>query len=135
MAGNGDRAGTAADGGAWLGPLFEKLRDKVLQAADTICAEEVEGLAGAEKVARVAGVIARSARAIDALRLRHEANSEEDEMGGRTYDPDETERIRRELEADCDRLDRLLEEKRAEAAGRSGSAARRAPGQDPEAPD
>ena len=92
-------------------------------------------MAEAEKLARAVGVIARAAKAVAALESRLVADSEEDEMGGRTYDPAETERLRRELEADCDRLDRLLEEKRAEAAERKRAKAAWAAGEDPEAPD
>jgi hypothetical protein len=63
-------------------------------------------------------VIARAAKLVDAIRPRVEAeDSEEDEMGGRIYDPEEDERLRRELVVHCERMDQILEEKRAEAAG------------------
>ena len=109
MAGNGEETGR---GGDWLGPLFEQLKAKVQEAADKICEEAVTDLASAEKVGRAVGVIARTARAVDVLRQRIEANSEEDEMGGRTYDPAEDERIRQELLVHHGRLDGILETKR-----------------------
>ncbi|WP_287011926.1 hypothetical protein [Brevundimonas sp.] len=56
-----------------------------------------------------------------ALEPRLAADSEEDEMGGRIYDPEEDERLRRELAAHCDRLDGIIEAKRARDA--EGSAA------------
>lgn len=120
MAGNGDEAGR---GGDWLGPLFEQLKAKIQATADKICEADVNDLAGAEKVARAVGVVARSAKVVDDLRRRVEADSEEDEMGGRTYDPEEDERIRQELLVHHERLDGLLETKRSEAAERAAAKA------------
>ncbi|WP_395944574.1 hypothetical protein [Brevundimonas sp.] len=85
-------------------------------AADRVCNEEIENSAGAEKAARAVGVIARSACAVDVLRQRARAASEEDEMGGRTYDPDEDECIRQELLVESARIERIFEGK---SAGRS----------------
>ena len=53
------------------------------------------------------------------MRLLCLSDNEEDEMGGRTYDPAEDERIRQELVVEHARLDRILEEKNAEAAERA----------------
>ncbi len=136
MARNGDETGAGGESAGWLGHVCARLKAKVDEALDAVCdAPKVEGVAEAEKLARAVGVIARAAKAVAALEPRLAADSEEDEMGGRTYDPAETERLRRELEADCDRLDRLLEEKRAEAAERKRAKAAWAAGEDPEAPD
>jgi len=115
MAGKGEETGT---GGRWLAALFERLKTAVERATDKICSEEPETLDEAEKLARRAGVIARAAKLVDAIRPRVEAeDSEEDGMGGRIYDPEEDERLRRELVVHCERMDQILEEKRAEAAG------------------
>lgn len=119
MARHGDEAGTAGPEADWLGPLFEQLKSKLQEAAEKVCAEDITSAAEAEKVGRAAGVIARSAKAVDALRLRAEAIKKEDEMGGRTYDPEDDERIRQELLIEHERLDRILEKKRSEAADRA----------------
>ena len=132
MAGNGEETGR---GGDWLGPLFEQLKVKIQATADKVCEAQVDDLAGAEKVARAVGVVARSAKAVDALRLRAEADSEEDEMGGRPYDPAEDERIRQELLVHHERLDRLLEAKRSEAAERAAAKAGLQPVPADDAPD
>ena len=116
MTGNSEESGA---GGGWLAPLFHKLKTKVEETAEVVCNEKINDADGAEKLARRIGVIARSARLVEAIRPRVEADSEEDGMGGRNYDPEETERLRRELVANCDRLDLILEEKRAEAAERT----------------
>ncbi|WP_453976384.1 hypothetical protein [Brevundimonas sp. Marseille-Q4549] len=116
MAGKDETAGGAAD---WLGPLFERLKAAVERAADAVCTDEKLDPDGAEKLARRVGVIARAARLVEAVRPRLEAeDSEEDEMGGRSYDPEETERVRARLEVNCERMDALLEIKRSEAAER-----------------
>lgn len=116
MAGKDETAGGAAD---WLGPLFERLKAAVERAADAVCTDEKLDPDGAEKLARRVGVIARAARLVEAVRPRLEAeDSEEDEMGGRSYDPEETERVRARLEVNCERMDALLEIKQAEAVGR-----------------
>ena len=116
MAGKDETAGGAAD---WLGPLFERRKAAVERAADAVCTDEKLDPDGAEKLARRVGVIARAARLVEAVRPRLEAeDSEEDEMGGRSYDPEETERVRARLEASCERMDALLEIKRSEAAER-----------------
>lgn len=136
MARNGDETGAGGESAGWLGHVCARLKAKVDETLDAVCdAPKVEGVAEAEKLARAVGVIARAAKAVAALEPRLAADSEEDGMGGRIYDPEETERLRRELEADCDRLDRLLEEKRAEAAERKRAKAAWAAREDPEAPD
>lgn len=107
MARNGDETGAGGDSAGWLGRVCERLKAKVDEALDAVCeAPKVEGVAEAEKLARAVGVIARAAKAVAALEPRLAADSEEDEMGGRTYDPEEDERLRRELAAHCDRLGR-----------------------------
>lgn len=115
-------------GDGWLAALYAQLKTKVQEAADRLDAEAVADSAGAERVARAAGVIARSAKVIDDLRLRALAHSEEDEMGERSYDPDEDERIRRELLAEGERLDRILEIKRSEGRERRATEAAQALG-------
>ena len=120
MAGKSEEIGT---GGSWLASLFERLKAAVERAADKICDEEPENQDEAEKLARRAGVIARAAKLVDAIRPRVEAeNSEEDGMGGRIYDAKEDERLRRRLAANCDRIEAIIESKRD----------RRAEGGDPE---
>ena len=115
MAGKGEETGT---GGRWLASLFERLKTAVERATDMICSEEPETLDEAEKLARRAGVIARAAKLVDAIRPRVEAeDSEEDGMGGRIYDPEEDERLRRELAANCDRIEAIIESKRDRQAG------------------
>ncbi|MFN6981546.1 MAG: hypothetical protein ACK4NU_06425 [Brevundimonas sp.] len=115
MAGKSEESGT---GGSWLASLFERLKTAVERATDMICSEEPETLDEAEKLARRAGVIARAAKLVDAIRPRVEAeDSEEDEMGGRIYDPEEDERLRRELAANCDRIEAIIESKRDLQAG------------------
>ena len=64
------------------------------------------------------GIEARAAKLVDAIRPRVEAeDSEEDGMGGRIYDPEEDERLRRELAANCDRIEAIIESKRDRQAG------------------
>lgn len=121
MAGKDEETGTGAD---WLGALFERLKAAVECAADAVCKDEPTSADEAEKLARRAGVIARAARLVDAIRPRVEAlDSEEDGMGGRTYDPEESDRLRSELEGNCERMDALLEIKRSEAEERRRGAA------------
>lgn len=110
---------TAASCAGWLEPMFLMLKAKMEEAAQKVCKTEIEDAAAAEKLARQIGVIARSAKAVEAMRLMCLSDNEEDEMGGRTYDPAEDERIRQELVVEHARLDRILEEKNAEAAERA----------------
>ena len=117
--GCGGARGTAAACAGWLEPMFLMLKAKMEEAAQKVCKTEIEDAAAAEKVARQIGVIARSAKAVEALRLLCLSDNEEDEMGGRTYDPAEDERIRQELVVEHERLDCILEEKNAEAAERA----------------
>ncbi|VXB70445.1 hypothetical protein [Brevundimonas sp. G8] len=117
--GCGGAGATAASCAGWMEPLFLMLKAKMEEAAQKVCKTEIEDAAAAEKVARQIGVIARSAKAVEAMRLLCLSDNEEDEMGGRTYDPAEDERIRQELVVEHARLDRILEEKNAEAAERA----------------
>ena len=115
-----DGAGaTAASCAGWLEPMFLMLKAKMEEAAQKVCKTEIEDAAAAEKVARQIGVIARSAKAVEAMRLLCLSDNEEDEMGGRTYDPAEDERIRGELLVEYERLDGIIERKDAEAAERA----------------
>lgn len=116
MAGKDEMADGAAD---WLGPLFARLKTAVERAAEAVCTDEDLDADAAEKLARRVGVIARAAKLVEAIRPRIEAeDSEEDEMGGRSYDPEETERVRARLDVNCERMDALLEIKQAEALER-----------------
>ncbi|MFN3879241.1 MAG: hypothetical protein ACK4MH_12785 [Brevundimonas sp.] len=118
--GGGDGArGSAAACAGWLEPMFLMLKAKMEEAAQKVCKTEIEDAAAAEKVARQIGVIARSAKAVEAMRLMCLSDNEEDEMGGRTYDPAEDERIRGELLVEYERLDSIIERKDAEAAERA----------------
>ena len=111
--------GSAAACAGWLEPMFLMLKAKMEEAAQKVCKTEIEDAVTAEKVARQIGVIARSAKAVEAMRLMCLSDNEEDEMGGRTYDPAEDELLRQKLVVEYERLDRILEEKQAEAAGRA----------------
>ncbi|MDQ1155391.1 hypothetical protein [Brevundimonas sp. SORGH_AS_0993] len=124
MAGKDEMTDGTAEGTAdWLGPLFARLKRAVERAAEAVCTDEDLDADAAEKLARRVGVIARAAKLVEAIRPRIEADSEEDEMGGRSYDPEETERVRARLEANCERMDALLEIKQAEAVERRRLAA------------
>lgn len=117
--GGGAAGATAASCAGWMEPLFLKMKAKIEEATESVCETDVKEAGAAEKVARQIGVIARSAKAVEAMRLLCLSDNEEDEMGGRTYDPAEDERIRQELVVEHARLDRILEEKNAEAAERA----------------
>nr|WP_316629007.1 hypothetical protein [uncultured Brevundimonas sp.] len=126
MAGNRDDEEGGRDGGdsaaacaGWLEPLFLKLKTKIEEAAEAVCRTDVGETGAAEKVARQIGVIARSAKAVEAMRLLCLSEDEEDEMGGRTYDPAEDELLRKRLLVEYERADRILEEKQAEADERA----------------
>jgi len=136
MARNGDETGAGSASAGWLGHVCERLKAKVDEALDAVCnAPKVEGVADAEKLARAAGVIARAAKAVAALEPRPAADSEEDEMGGRIYDPEEDERLRRELAAHCDRLDAIIERKRDRQAGGGAAETGASQGEGERAPD
>ena len=118
--GGGDGARkTAASCAGWMEPLFLKMKAKIEEATESVCKTDVTEAGAAEKVARQIGVIARSAKAVEAMRLLCLSDNEEDEMGGRTYDPADDERIRQELLVEYERLDRIMEEKQAEADERA----------------
>jgi len=110
---------TAASCAGWMEPLFLKMKAKIEEATESVCQTDVAEAGAAEKVARQIGVIARAAKAVEAMRLLCLSDNEEDEMGGRTYDPAEDERIRRELLAEYERIDSIIERKDAEAAERA----------------
>ena len=118
--GGGDGARkTAASCAGWMEPLFLKMKAKIEEATESVCKTEVTESGAAEKVARQIGVIARSAKAVEAMRLLCLSEDEEDEMGGRTYDPAEDELLRKKLLVEYERADRILEEKQAEADERA----------------
>ena len=117
--GRGGAGATAASCAGWMEPLFLKMKAKIEEATESVCETDVKEAGAAEKVARQIGVIARSAKAVEAMRLMCLSDNEEDEMGGRTYDPAEDELLRQKLVVEYERLDRILEEKQAEAAGRA----------------
>ena len=110
---------TPASCAGWIEPLFLMMKAKIEETAKSVCETDVKDAAVAEKVARQIGVIARSAKAVEAMRLLCLSDNEEDEMGGRTYDPAEDERIRRELLVEYERIDSIIERKDAEAAERA----------------
>lgn len=110
---------TAASCAGWMEPLFLMMKAKIEETAKSVCETDVKDPAVAEKVARQIGVIARAAKAVEAMRLLCLSDNEEDEMGGRTYDPAEDERIRRELLVEYERIDSIIERKDAEAAERA----------------
>ena len=133
MTGNSEESGT---GGGWLASLFERLKTAVERAADKILSEEPKDQDEAEKLARRAGVIARAAKLVEAIRPRVEAeDSEEDGMGGRIYNAKEDERLRRQLAANCDRLDAIIESKRDRQAGGGRAEAGGAQGPGERSPD
>lgn len=135
QAGGGGARQTAAACAGWLEPLFLKLKVKIEETAERVCETDVSEPATAEKVARQIGVIARSAKAVEAMRLLCLSDNEEDEMGGRTYDPADDERIRQELLVEYERLDRIMEEKQAEADERARAKAASQSRSAAEAPD
>lgn len=114
---------TAASCAGWMEPLFLKMKAKIEEAATVVCETDVKEAGAAEKVARQIGVIARSAKAVEALRLLCLNDDEEDEMGGRTYDPADDERIRQELLVEYERFDEIIERKRGQAAERAAAKA------------
>ncbi|WP_313446258.1 hypothetical protein [Brevundimonas sp.] len=115
---------TAASCAGWMEPLFLMMKAKIEETAKSVCETDVKDAAVAEKVARQIGVIARSAKAVEAMRLLCLSDNEEDEMGGRTYDPADDERIRRELLVEYERIDSIIERKDAEAAERARAKAK-----------
>ena len=133
--GCGDARETAASCAGWMEPLFLMMKAKIEETAKSVCETDVKDAAVAEKVARQIGVIARSAKAVEAMRLLCLSDNEEDEMGGRTYDPADDERIRQELLVEYERLDRIMEEKQAEADERARAKAASQSRSAAEAPD
>lgn len=60
---------TAASCAGWMEPLFLMMKAKIEETAKSVCETDVKDAAVAEKVARQIGVIARSAKAVEAMRL------------------------------------------------------------------
>ena len=114
MTGNQDRAGRAAD---WVAALQDRLMPLIDKSVDVLEGRPLErdDMAGAERQARTVGVIARSARAVQALiptpRDAAGPEAEEDEMKHRDDSPEHLDRLRSELEARLDRLNAVLEAK------------------------
>jgi hypothetical protein len=114
MTGNQDRAGRAAD---WVASLQAHLMPLVDACVEVLQGGRLErgDLAGAERQARIVGVIARTARGVAALtpaaRSARAPGAGEDEMKHRDDSPENLERMRAELEARLDRLSAVLEAK------------------------
>ena len=114
MAGNG-----AADGGTvqqWLDQVFGQLQELVDQAIEVLVeAGPPKDVAEAEKRARAVGVIARTAKAVAALKTQPKRTSgdAEDDMAGKgeVIDEAEEQRLRAELFARVDRLFEVAEQK------------------------
>lgn len=114
MAGNG-----AADGGAvqdWLDQVFGQLQAMVDQAVEVLIeAGPPKDVAEAEKRARAMGVIARTAKAVAALKNQAKkvsGEAEDDVAGqGEVIDEAEEQRLRAELFARVDRLFEVAEQK------------------------
>ena len=84
MAGNSDEAGAAKASPEWLDDVFDRLKALTDQAIAVVAAAEAPtDVAEAEKRARAVGVLARTARAVAALKaspVRRNRNPEEDGM-------------------------------------------------------
>lgn len=114
MAGNG-----AADGGAvqdWLDRVYGQLQALVDGAVEVLVeAGPPKDVAEAEKRARAVGVIARTAKAVAALKAppRKSSGETEDDVAGQgeVIDEAEEQRLRAELFARVDRLFEVAEQK------------------------
>lgn len=84
MTGNRDEAGATEGDAPWLDAVFERLRTLTDQAIAVVAAAEPpKDTAEAEKQARAVGVLARTAKAVAALRTAVSAkikNAQEDAM-------------------------------------------------------
>ena len=119
MAGNGAAGGGPETGSAvqqWLDQVFGQLQALVDDAvAVLVQAEPPKDVAEAEKRARAVGVIARTAKAVAALKAsaRKVAGDAEDDLAGSgdVIDEAEEQRLRAELFARVDRLFEVAEQK------------------------
>lgn len=123
MAGNGaaDRP-DSGDVQLWLDQVFGQLQALVDGAVEVLVqAEPPKDVAEAEKRARAVGVIARTAKAVAALRAsaRKVAGDAEDDLAGsgEVIDEAEEQRLRAELFARVDRLFEVAEQKGYGPAG------------------
>ena len=118
MAGNGDSGAAGAEGSVqvWLDQVFGQLQALVDQMVRVLVeAEPPKDVAEAEKRARAVGVVARTAKAVAALKPRvgKVSGETEDEMAGEgeVIDEAEEQRLRAELFARVDRLFEVAEQK------------------------
>ena len=114
MAGNG--AAAAGDIQQWLDQVFGQLQSLVDQAVKVLVEAELpKDVAEAEKRARAVGVIARTAKAVAALKAsakKASGEAEDDLAGsGEVIDEAEEQRLRAELFARVDRLFEVAEQK------------------------
>lgn len=120
MTGKGDQTGGAGD--QWLAAIHARLSGLIDRTLEVIAASEDPpgDVAAAEKKARAIGVLARSAKAVDALRPRPKADEPRANEPGDDMDRDdsddidagELERLRAELESRLDHLRGVYERKR-----------------------
>ncbi|WP_447909001.1 hypothetical protein [Brevundimonas bullata] len=129
MTGNGDEA---RQGGDWLDEVFGRLKALTDQAIAVIAAADAPtDVAEAEKRARAVGVLARTAKAVAALKSRPARKSpEEDEMSEDDRDVSDAELagLQAEFFARVDHLVAAFERKSLAAGLDRGAAAR---GEDP----
>lgn len=114
MAGNGAAEGVAVQ--QWLDQVLGQLRDMVDQALEVLVeAGPPKDVTEAEKRARAVGVIARTAKAVAALRgsTKKVSGEAEDDLAGQgeVIDEAEEQRLRAELFARVDRLFEVAEQK------------------------
>ena len=130
MAGNGAAGGEAVQ--RWLDQVFGQLQGMVDEAVAVLQeAEPPKDVAEAEKRARAVGVIARTAKAVAALKTQPKKSSGdvEDDMAGsgEVIDEAEEQRLRAELFARVDRLFEVAEQKgygpKPDGADRAGAVA------------
>ena len=125
MTGNGDEAGQGAD---WLDAVFGRLKILTDQAIAVVAAAPAPvDVAEAEKRARAVGVLARTAKAVAALRSRPARKTpEEDEMSEDDRDVSDAELagLQAEFFARVDHLVAAFERKSLAAGVDRGAAAR-----------
>ncbi|WP_146113544.1 hypothetical protein [Brevundimonas sp. MYb52] len=132
LVGYGSGMAGKADEAAWLAAVFDRLKALTDQAIAVIAAAEPPAdVAEAEKRARAVGVLARTAKAVAALRpARKSRTSEEDEMSEDDRDVSDAELagLQAEFFARVDHLVAAFERKSLTAGLDRGAAAR---GEDP----
>ncbi|WEK57091.1 MAG: hypothetical protein P0Y52_11140 [Candidatus Brevundimonas phytovorans] len=134
MTGNRDEAGAAKASPEWLDRVFDQLQAATDQAiAVVVAAEAPADVAEAEKRARAVGVLARTAKAVAALKVslsRKSRNPEEDEMSEDDRDISDADLagLQAEFYARVDHLVAAFERKSATAGLGREPAARAAGG-------